>query len=138
MKTLAIAFVALAATLAHAEPEKPASAPPDASWGYGMHMVSLHRPGSGMRTLTPGVYALHKSSGFTIGAYNNSLGRASVYTGLTLERGNFQLTLGAVTGYSKAKVLPMAAPSYKMADGWRISAIPNPFGESALHLSKEF
>jgi hypothetical protein len=105
---------------------------------YGAHLVSFHKPGSHMETVTPGAYVLHIPTGATLGAYRNSEGKLSAYAGVTLERGPWQLTVGAVTGYNKRAVLPMLAPSYKFDNGMRVSLIPNPFGHSAIHVSKEF
>lgn len=104
-----------------------------AQWTYGAHLLSFHKPGSHMETVTPGLYALH-SSGVTLGAYRNSEGKFSTYAGYSTE----YLTVGLVTGYNRRPVLPMLVPSYKFSNGYRISLIPNPFGPSAIHLSKSF
>jgi hypothetical protein len=111
---------------------------PQKAWAYGAHLVSFHKPGTHMETITPGAYALHIPTGATLGAYRNSEGKFSAYAGVTLERGPWQVTLGVVTGYAKRRVLPMVAPSYKFDNGYRVSIIPNPFGQSAVHISKEF
>lgn len=57
------------------------------------------------RTATPGLY-LRTSSGWTVGAYSNSIGRLSVHTGYTAtvaltERLSAGLYVGAVTGYQR-------------------------------------
>jgi hypothetical protein len=101
-------------------------------WKYGLHVLSFHKPGSHMQTITPGAYALH-TSGVTLGAYRNSLGKFSSYAGYSTK----YLTLGVVTGYPRAKLLLMVVPSYKFESGYRVSLIPNPWGQSAIHLSKE-
>jgi len=79
---------------------------------------------------------MHKS-GATVGAFRNSIGRNSGYAGWTWQAGPFGLTAGAITGYPRAKVLPLLVPSYRLASGVRISVVPNPFGAAALHLSLE-
>lgn len=116
--------------------EAPSESEPKA-WTLGVHAISLHKRGSGLQTVTPGVYAIH-SSGLTLGAFRNSYARPSVYVAYSLTSGPWGLTMGAVTGYPRARVLPMFAPSYKFDNGLRVSVIPSPFGNSAIHFSKEF
>ena len=101
---------------------------------YGLHLISVHKPGAHMNTVTPGAYVLF-DSGVTLGAYRNSESKFSTYAGYTMGE-NWQLTLGAVTGYNRP-LLPMLVPSYRFQNGLRVSLIPNPFGQSALHLSLE-
>lgn len=105
------------------------------AWTLGVHAVSVHNQ-SGYETLTPGLYA-RAPSGLTFGAYRNSHARVSAYVGHTWERNGFALTLGAVTGYERAKVLPMIVPSYLTDRGLRVSLLVNPWGASAIHLSYE-
>lgn len=107
-----------------------------ASWLIGLHLMSLHAQ-PGMETVTPGVYARYEPTGATLGLLRNSEGRASVYAGLTLQRAPLAVTLGAVTGYQRASVLPLVVPSVRFDGGLRLSVIPNPFGAWALHLSAE-
>lgn len=107
-----------------------------ASWLIGLHLFSLHAQ-PGMQTATVGVYACHAPSGATLGLLRNSEGGASAYAGITLERGPLAITLGAVTGYQRAAVLPLVVPSIQLSGGFRLSMIPNPFGAWALHVSAE-
>lgn len=107
-----------------------------ATWLIGLHLLSLHAQ-PGMETATPGIYARHAPSGTTLGLLRNSEGKASAYAGLTFERGPVAITLGAVTGYQRAAVLPLVVPSLQLGGGLRLSLIPNPFGAWALHLSAE-
>lgn len=105
------------------------------TWTTGVHALSFHAHG-GYEAVTPGLYA-RSPDGWTFGAYRNSQRGSSAYFGHTWERNGFALTLGAVTGYARADVLPMVVPSYRFKSGIRLSLIPNPFGASALHLSFE-
>jgi len=102
---------------------------------WGVHMLSAHT-GGGFRSVTPGLY-FRAADGLTAGVYANSEGGRSAYVGQTWKSGPWALTVGAVTGYRRAKVLPMLAPSYRFASGARLSVIPNPWGSTALHLSWE-
>ena len=102
----------------------------------GLHLLSLHAQ-PGMETATPGLYARHAPTGATLGLLRNSEGRASAYAGLTLQRGPLAVTLGAVTGYQRASVLPLVVPSVRFDGGLRLSVIPNPWGPAALHISLE-
>ena len=105
-------------------------------WVIGLHLLSFHA-GPSMETITPGVYAI-APSGATLGYYRNSHRRPSAYAGWSWQGRHWALTAGAVTGYERAKVLPLLVPSYRFSTGMRASVIPNPWGESALHLSWEW
>ena len=66
---------------------------------FGVHMGSAHYPGgSYQNNFNPGVY-LRTEDGITVGAYYNTLRRASVYAGYTYQYGPFGLLGGVVTGY---------------------------------------
>lgn len=112
----------------------------------GVHLVSHHIPTrSDQNNLNLGAY-VRTENGITLGAYRNTLSRTSVYAGLTLERGPFALTAGAVTGYrkddrgrgfSKSALTPMLAPSVRWGSA-RLSFIPGVgVSPSVLHLSLE-
>ena len=51
--------------------------------------------------------------GFIAGAYYNSESNISAYGGYRLEYGDVGLEAGAVTGYSKADVMPFGRITYK-------------------------
>ncbi len=106
---------------------------------YGAHLLSFHADDSRFRTLTPGVYA-RTEEGWIGGALFNSEGKFSIYGGRTFGKTGWQLTLGGIAGYQRAKLLPLIVPSYQFESKWRLSLLPNPWerGASALHLSKEF
>jgi hypothetical protein len=109
-----------------------------AGWLIGMQLASAHY-GTGASDLewaTPGIYAVHPS-GATASVYRNSHGRASVMAGYTWQwlDGRLALTLGAVTGYGAASVLPVLLPSLRLPlqDGWglRVTLVP-PIKEPAV------
>jgi len=102
----------------------------------GVHLLSFHADPH-QETITPGVYAI-APSGVTLGFYRNSERGRSTYLGWSLQGQHWAVTVGAVTGYRRAPVLPIFVPSYRFDNGIRLSVVPNPWGASALHLSKEF
>lgn len=67
----------------------------------GLHLASIHAPARDFhRNTNPGVYVI-TDNGLTFGVYRNTLGRTSVYAGVTIDSGPFSLTVGATTGYQK-------------------------------------
>lgn len=104
-------------------------------WILGLHLFSVHAQ-PGYERVTPGLYAM-SPSGLTVGAFRNSEGGRSVYAGCTWQGQRFGMTVGAVSGYRRAGMLPLVVPSVRLGDSARLSAIPNPFGPWALHLSFE-
>ncbi len=129
------------------------------AWTIGLHLLTAHAV-PGYEAVTPGAYARHES-GFTLGAYRNSIGRASAYAGWTFETEDrrFALTVGAVTGYERrcridrfehaggiatvprcsghtgGKVGPLLAPSVRLGDArLALVAVKKP----AVHLAWEF
>ena len=104
-------------------------------WILGLHLLSVHAQ-PGYELATPGFYAV-APHGATLGLMRNSEGRASAYAGLTMRRGDLALTVGAITGYQRARVLPLVVPSVQLGAGARLSLVPNAFGAWALHLSLE-
>ena len=114
-------------------------------WDVGLHTFSLHQHGSKLSNFDPGVYARY--DGWTGGVFRNSYRRMSVYGGYTFETStapwSAALTVGAVTGYPAASVMPLAVPSvaFKFGDNSvRLGFVPKPpsHGTSAsLHLMFE-
>lgn len=104
----------------------------------GLHIGTYHFDRSkDYNEFNPGVYAL--CDGWTAGAYHNSERRVSVYAGRTFDVGPVDVTLGAVTGYSRAPLVPLVVPSYKIRGGPRVSLLlPLEKGGGGLHLSWEF
>lgn len=114
----------------------------------GLHVGSQHfgKNADQFNNFNPGVYVYH--NGWTAGTYYNSERKQSVYAGYTWEydithRLAVGATLGVITGYSTAKVLPMLVPSasYRFAGSTsaRLSFVPavTKHGASALHLMIE-
>lgn len=97
----------------------------------GIHLTTAHFGQHNLEADTPGVY-VRTDSGFTAGVYRNSYRRTSAYTGWTWETESkrFAITVGAVTGYSASKVMPLVVPSAKLDLGGgfssRIAFIPKP------------
>lgn len=117
---------------------------------FGVHLATAHFGGNDLQPLTPGAYVRVDSGpvqGLTGGAYRNSYDRTSGYIGWSVETADrcFAVTLGAVTGYSAARVMPLVVPSARIpiAAGLalRIAYIPKPLKEGhapALHVATEF
>lgn len=114
----------------------------------GVHTFSLH-DAPGYRTTTPGLY-LRTDAGFTAGAMKNSHGRTSIYAAWSISTDESRpisaaLTLGAITGYAIAPVVPMAVPSIAARVGQhtlvRLVAQPRYHpqqGANVLHLTLEW
>jgi hypothetical protein len=87
-----------------------AGASPALAGTVGLHLASIHMPARGAyNNVNPGVY-YRGDAGWTAGVYYNSLSRASVYAGYTLQYGRFGLTAGGATGYQQP-VQPLLVPS---------------------------
>jgi len=111
----------------------------------GLHLATAHFGGHDLRASTPGLY-IRAENGFTAGTYRNSYDRTSTYAGWTWQTDDqrLALTVGAVTGYDAARVMPLLVPSARVPLGAgfaaRFSFIPKPVksGHAAgLHLSLE-
>lgn len=80
----------------------------------GAHMGSIHFPQNDNNNFNPGLY-YRSDEGWTGGFYYNSERRMSVYAGRTFTYSvhdwKFSATVGGVTGYQRAAVLPMLVPS---------------------------
>jgi hypothetical protein len=111
----------------------------------GVHLATAHF-GADLKTETPGLYARH-SSGATVGFYRNSYGSSSAYLAWSWQSPGkaLGLTIGAVTGYPAAGVMPLLVPSVRVPIGsggaaLRIAFVPKPVrhGTAAgLHLAVE-
>lgn len=107
----------------------------------GAHVASWHVH-EGFNNVNPGLYA-RWDSGLTMGAYWNSERAMSAYAGWTFsfQEDRYALTVGAVSGYQRAAVLPLVVPSVKLRlteqASVRLSWVLGPKGGEALHLSVE-
>ena len=104
----------------------------------GFHIGSQHFPAKQYNNFNPGVYYIHSSSA-TIGTYYNSERRQSVYAGWTWDYGPWRLQAGAITGYRRAAVLPLIAPSVSLGYGLRLTVLPKAErrGSAVVHLTWE-
>ena len=125
MKRLAIMVALALAGAAHADT-------------IGFHIGSQHFPAKQYNNANPGAYYIH-SSGATIGTYYNSERRQSVYAGWTRDYGPWRLQAGAITGYRRAAVLPLIAPSVSLGYGFRLTVLPKVErrGSAVVHLTWE-
>lgn len=125
MKRLAIMVALALAGAAHADT-------------LGFHIGSQHFPAKQYNNFNPGAYYIH-SSGATIGTYYNSERRQSVYAGWTWDYGPWRLQAGAITGYRRAAVLPLIAPSVSLGYGFRLTVLPKVErrGSAVVHLTWE-
>lgn len=120
-------------------------APAHAETRIGLHLGSYHASGD-YNNFNPGVYVYH--NGWTAGTYYNSERHQSVYAGYTFEHplvGPFSggLTVGAITGYQRAAILPLVVPSVSLrvspSVSARLSVIPPVSGMPlVLHASIEW
>lgn len=133
----------------------------------GVHVATHHStatyhtaaPGGGQqlrtyRSSTPGLYLRLDSgsmAGLTVGALRNSFGDPSAYAAWTFETAGAApglraaLTLGGITGYKAATVLPLVVPSLSMpvaGGAVRLGYLPRrpkaDHAVSAVHLSVEW
>lgn len=118
-------------------------APASAQDKYGLHLGSVHFPKDEFNNFNPGAYA-RWNNGLTVGGFYNSERRVSLYAGYTYEIGRFAVTMGAVTGYRRSKVLPMVIPTLRVGSihgvDMRLAFIPKleKGMSNALHLMLEF
>lgn len=125
MKRLAIMVALALAGAAHADT-------------LGFHIGSQHFPAQDYNNFNPGAYYIH-DNGATVGTYYNSERRQSVYAGWTWDYGPWRLQAGAITGYRRAAVLPLIAPSVSLGYGFRLTVLPKVErrGSAAVHLTWE-
>ncbi len=104
----------------------------------GLHIGSHHFPAQDYNNFNPGAYYIH-DNGATVGTYYNSERRQSVYAGWTWDSGPWRLQVGAITGYERAKVLPVVMPSVALGHGFRLVVLPKVerSGSSVIHLMWE-
>ncbi len=104
----------------------------------GLHIGSRHFPAQDYNNFNPGAYYIH-DNGATVGTYYNSERRQSVYAGWTWDSGPWRLQVGAITGYERAKVLPVVMPSVALGHGFRLVVLPKVerSGSSVIHLMWE-
>lgn len=106
----------------------------------GLHVATWHSYGH-FNNVNPGVYA-ECSNGLTVGTYENSVFKQSVYVGKTWTDAtdHFELTAGAITGYGGVK--PLLVPSIKFHvtehSAFRLSLLKPPWGPTAVHFSLEW
>lgn len=109
----------------------------------GVHIGSVHLPAQDFNNANPGLY-LRTESGLTAGAYYNSERRMSAYAGYTQEWGPVGVTVGVITGYKRAAVLPMLVPSVRLGRidqvTFRLAYLPKleKGGSHVVHLMAEF
>jgi hypothetical protein len=115
----------------------------------GLHLATAHFGPNTLESNTPGIYARVNSgpaAGLTVGTFRNSYSRQSSYIAWSFQTSDerFALTVGAVTGYSAARVMPLVVPSVRVPLGGdfaaRFSYIPKPVKQghnAGLHLSVE-
>jgi hypothetical protein len=104
---------------------------PAAAQTLGLHTISAHASG-GMNNFNPGAF-IRSADGYTLGGYWNSERRLSLYAGRSFTVASHgplsaDITLGAITGYRAAPVLPLAVPSlawrYAPRSAVRLAVIP--------------
>ena len=111
--------------------------------GAHLHTAHFGQGHERMNDNNPGLYVM--ADNLTAGIYYNSERATSVYAGYTWATadGRFALTVGGVTGYRQARVMPLVVPSYRhgLVDGYaaRVSFLPRPpkGGVGGVHLSVE-
>ena len=103
----------------------------------GLHLGTYHFDRSRhLNEVNLGAYVACDDVG--VGLYHNSLGRPSVWAGYQFHVGPVDLTVGAVTGYRKAPILPLVVPSVRLGH-FRLSLLlPIEKRGGGLHLSTEF
>jgi len=104
----------------------------------GLNLVTAHAAG-GFRSWTPGLYA-RSADGLTAGILRNSEGGTSAHLSQTWRVQPLgiplDLTAGAITGYRRAPVLPLATASVLIGHQ-RLIWIPGPRG-GAMHMATEW
>ena len=105
----------------------------------GMHIGTYHFDRSrGYNEVNPGAYVV--CDRVTAGVYRNSLRKPSFYAGYTFERllGPVDLTVGGVTGYPRAKLMPLLVPSVKLGHARLSLLLPIEKGGGGVHASWGF
>lgn len=106
----------------------------------GLHLGTYHFDrAAGYNEVNPGVYLRGES--FTVGAYRNSERANSAYVAYrALAVGPASLHVGAVTGYKRAPVAPLAVAEFAVSKHARVVLIPpSPQGDKGgVHFALEF
>lgn len=110
----------------------------------GVHIGSHHWPSREYNNVNPGLY-YRTDSNWTVGFYNNSYRRLSIYAGKTFayELGEWEaaVTLAAISGYDESKLMVAPSIATPWVDGWRARFVTLPRlsrqGAAVLHLSVE-
>lgn len=119
--------------------------------GAGVHVASHHWPSDEWNNKNPGAYLVGNYTGpgimageYVLGTYYNSERNQSVYLARNFSLFNHvDLAVGAITGYNRAKVMPLVVPSvwFPLVDDWRarIHFLPKveKSGANVVHLSFE-
>ena len=113
----------------------------------GIHLGSYHEQ-PGYNNFNPGVFIRSTGNFYgVVGAYYNSESHASVYIGAGYEYKYFGLMVGAVNGYERNAVSPIALPYIKLPveigplSAIRVGVIPRVEGINdgwVAHLMAEF
>lgn len=114
-----------------------------AGQSVGLHLGSVHLPKRDYNNANPGAY-VRFGNGLTLGGYYNSERRPSFYAGYTHSFGPVDVTVGAITGYERAAVMPMVVPSVRLFEigrvGVRLAFVPKieKNGAHVLHAMVEW
>jgi len=105
----------------------------------GLNLATYHaKRDAGYEEFNPGVFA--RSGEWSAGVYRNSVGRWSIHVERTWPRviGPIDVSVGIVTGYPMAPVMPLVFPSMRI-ENVRVAYLPT-FDKSggALHFATEF
>lgn len=132
-------FVLLSAVAAPAWSADVEDTPKDT---LGVHLFSHHFPSDHYNNVNPGLY-YRLAEGPVAGFYRNSVRRLSVYAGYTWQYGRFDLTTGAVTGYTQGAQL-LLVPSVGLFTVHGVTArlafiprIEKRIGSHVLHVAIE-
>jgi len=108
----------------------------------GFHLFSQHLPAADYNNINPGIY-YRLAEGPVAGIYRNSVRRASIYAGYTWQYGRFDLTTGAVTGYTNSVQL-LLVPSMGLFTVHGVTArlafiprVEKRIGSHVLHIAVE-
>lgn len=105
----------------------------------GLHIGTYHFDRtSDYNEVNLGAYA--ECDHYTTGIYRNSLRKPSVYAGYTFDRvlGPVDVTVGAVSGYPRATLMPLVVPSIKFNSARLSLLLPTNKSGKGVHLSWEF
>lgn len=106
----------------------------------GVHVATYHlNRDADFNEFNAGLYVVR--AGWTAGAYRNSIRRVSTYAGYTHNRvfgTPVDVTVGAVSGYLPAPVIPMLVPSIKLHNVRLGILLPFEKKGGGLHVAVEF